>query len=433
MLTCEICKDLLPVYAAGECSNTTRKAVDEHIKTCSTCRLSLASMMDVIVPAENENSCDNLDEKRKEISFKKGFRKIRRRWALSIVCILLLFPLSGLLILGYNDAKGEGYAYSNLSDLIQIRSFMECLKNKDYEGAFSYIDSEGMYEAMITSTEDSQEINLFDYYQAMIGGSRFYVSGSTSLGSYTNYSKEGMDAQIWADVIRENAEGLGNTPIPKNIFEAAATLAEESSGEDILILDADSELSNGDYTYMECVAIDGESFYVPTRNGRVPGFEWENGANIVPEKIFSIMKADMLDRREKTNAVLDSYRNIGKDEYLRLLKEEFITTFQELEAKGVTIHSYSIGTPKKVSRIMTDMGIPTATDSWYFDINFSLSPDTSLSEEWILLGITDGKIGIRGSGWNSVSSMDQVNYVQNIFPYPYILEEDTDQIIFHFN
>ena len=37
-MNCEIVRDLLPLYEDGLCSEESRGAVEEHLKTCEACR-----------------------------------------------------------------------------------------------------------------------------------------------------------------------------------------------------------------------------------------------------------------------------------------------------------------------------------------------------------------------------------------------------------
>ncbi len=43
-LSCNIIRDLLPLYVEGLASEDTRKAVEEHIAACSACRKNLEKM-----------------------------------------------------------------------------------------------------------------------------------------------------------------------------------------------------------------------------------------------------------------------------------------------------------------------------------------------------------------------------------------------------
>ena len=159
MMTCEIMKDLLPAYASGECSDETRRVVDDHITTCASCSKTLRAMTEPAVGEDarrekgardrggtaKENGTANIEESVKEMTFKKGFKKIRRRWLISILCVLLIIPLAGLGYLGYNETRGEGYTFSNLKGMRNVDSFMKCIQAGDYAGAIKYYDIASMY------------------------------------------------------------------------------------------------------------------------------------------------------------------------------------------------------------------------------------------------------------------------------------------------
>ena len=68
-LSCDIVKDLLPLYAEGMVSPSSREAVDEHIGGCAACREALAGFQqETVVPVQtNTAALEHLQ------------RKIRRR------------------------------------------------------------------------------------------------------------------------------------------------------------------------------------------------------------------------------------------------------------------------------------------------------------------------------------------------------------------
>ncbi|MEO3945993.1 zf-HC2 domain-containing protein [Gorillibacterium sp. CAU 1737] len=43
-VSCEIIKDLLPLYHDGVCSSDSRKLVEEHLASCESCRAELEAM-----------------------------------------------------------------------------------------------------------------------------------------------------------------------------------------------------------------------------------------------------------------------------------------------------------------------------------------------------------------------------------------------------
>ena len=51
-MNCEIVRDLLPLYEDGLCSEESRKAVEEHLKTCEACREALSAAKADPIPAE---------------------------------------------------------------------------------------------------------------------------------------------------------------------------------------------------------------------------------------------------------------------------------------------------------------------------------------------------------------------------------------------
>lgn len=51
-ITCEVIRDLLPLYHDNVCSEDSRRLVDEHLATCSKCKLEL-EQIDTEIKGEN--------------------------------------------------------------------------------------------------------------------------------------------------------------------------------------------------------------------------------------------------------------------------------------------------------------------------------------------------------------------------------------------
>ena len=78
-ISCDIIRDLLPLYAEDLVSEDSRKLVEEHLKVCDDCRLILETMQKKTpLPMEAETE-----------SLKKVKRSIRRRRILSVIAALL--------------------------------------------------------------------------------------------------------------------------------------------------------------------------------------------------------------------------------------------------------------------------------------------------------------------------------------------------------
>ena len=71
----DIVQDLLPLYHDGVCSDKSRAAVEEHLKTCEDCRAALTAM-DAPLP-EVEKAADDAAVAVKKISgeWKRGKRR----------------------------------------------------------------------------------------------------------------------------------------------------------------------------------------------------------------------------------------------------------------------------------------------------------------------------------------------------------------------
>lgn len=68
-ISCEIIKDLLPLYHDGVCSNDSKTMVEEHIASCDACNAELQAMEDAII----DNTEQNLNEA-------EAVKKLSRRW-----------------------------------------------------------------------------------------------------------------------------------------------------------------------------------------------------------------------------------------------------------------------------------------------------------------------------------------------------------------
>lgn len=98
-LNCKIVEDLLPLYVDNVCSEQSKQAVEEHLKECENCRKLINSTQAVPAP---------LIEPERPVSdkaVKKGFKKIRRRWCISLLLVMILIPIC---VLGWNQYRDTG-------------------------------------------------------------------------------------------------------------------------------------------------------------------------------------------------------------------------------------------------------------------------------------------------------------------------------------
>lgn len=74
-ISCEIIKDLLPLYYDGVCSEDSKKAVEEHLLQCENCRAELSSMDSTFIVPQTEQNINEAHE----------IRQLSKRWKKGMV------------------------------------------------------------------------------------------------------------------------------------------------------------------------------------------------------------------------------------------------------------------------------------------------------------------------------------------------------------
>lgn len=98
-ITCEIIKDLLPLYHDGVCSDDSRTVVAEHLLECDSCKAELQAMDEALFIANKDQNLQEAEAVKKlSLKWKKGMLKSLLKGALStiimiaaIILILYLF------------------------------------------------------------------------------------------------------------------------------------------------------------------------------------------------------------------------------------------------------------------------------------------------------------------------------------------------------
>lgn len=155
-IPCGVVRDLLPLYVDGCCGADSRRLVEEHLTGCPDCRRARADMAGELPPAEDAPA----PEAEPARAMKTGLKKLRRRWALSLLAALLL-PLLGWLT--WNQAHGTGPCFANLHERILADGFVRALAAGDYEGAFDRLELEEIYRDFSGDSRlDKAELSDFE-------------------------------------------------------------------------------------------------------------------------------------------------------------------------------------------------------------------------------------------------------------------------------
>ena len=167
-LPCNIVQDLMPLYEDHLCSQATREAVEEHLRECEVCSQQHNLIQSIAEPEVM------VESKKERKAMAKSFKKIRKHWIASLVVLLvvmlLLIPVG---YLGWGQYSLTGPSFTNLHELYIATRFADCLGNKDYEGAFQYLDLEGTKQrwldhgSLSVNKEAGFEEDAWELYQEL--------------------------------------------------------------------------------------------------------------------------------------------------------------------------------------------------------------------------------------------------------------------------
>ena len=128
---CDIVQDLLPLYVDGCCTQSSRELVEEHLQECAACKQVFGEMTgDIPTPEEHQPEAEPVPaepvpeepEKKHEKTFRKGMKKIRRRWIASLIVVIILVPF---VLLGIAQVTGDGLCYDNPEREAAYTAFVE--------------------------------------------------------------------------------------------------------------------------------------------------------------------------------------------------------------------------------------------------------------------------------------------------------------------
>ena len=162
---CDIVQDLLPLYVDGCCHPGSRELVEEHLQECPACKQTWQEMTgELPVPQEpqpegEEQSTPEEPEQMRQKHFRKGMKKIRRRWITSLIVVVILVPF---VLMGIAQVTGDGLCYTNLHEFYLAHAFLGKMKAGDYEGAAQYIAREDVRERYLFSWFTEEEMENFD-------------------------------------------------------------------------------------------------------------------------------------------------------------------------------------------------------------------------------------------------------------------------------
>lgn len=148
-MKCEIIKDLIPLCSEGLCSDESRQAVEEHIRTCEPCRLLYEHIPEPavqIVPPEESSAMKKLSRR---------FKTVRIKTALLAAVLLLFVGTVGVLTANQLDRTAP--CFSTLFQSIEARKLAKYILKGDAEKYIELTLDPDEYH-MLTSAEGWEKI-----------------------------------------------------------------------------------------------------------------------------------------------------------------------------------------------------------------------------------------------------------------------------------
>lgn len=92
--SCEIIKDLLPLYHDGVCSNDSKTMVEEHLAYCDSCKAELRAMDEELSLNHAEQNLNEAEAVKKlSMRWKKGMNKSLLKGILITIVTVVLVAL----------------------------------------------------------------------------------------------------------------------------------------------------------------------------------------------------------------------------------------------------------------------------------------------------------------------------------------------------
>lgn len=199
---CNLIRDLLPLYHDEVACEESNRAIEEHLKACSSCASYYQRLCasDLVEPAAYE---EELAQKA-AFSYQKVLKKLRKIFVLAVLSVLGLLLALYLLVLGYFFFSGlsSKEVYRDASQYNTYRSGDTILKNFDRVKPADEIFPEKIGEGMKVQDFLMMYYNPFDanylgcltvqYDEASYQAEKIRLSSCPSMDYAGNYGASGF-------------------------------------------------------------------------------------------------------------------------------------------------------------------------------------------------------------------------------------------------
>ncbi len=361
-LDCELIQDLLPLYEENICSGATRRAVEEHLCECESCRRLTAPLP--IEPPQELPAADR--------AVKKSMKKVRRRWLASLLAAVLTVPL---LLMCFNQCRGYGLCFTNLDDVYTAWRFLHALETEEWEKAANMHDFSSDYDSILDALSLDVSAWGISFTPCSLAGYDYAAVSNLVRSDFVPQTPEDLYGYLY--------NRLGTAMVPLALWEQLMAMdpdAFSQLGGDYLL----NEERYGKITtpWGEFVVSEGRHFDTAC--------EYAAYFDLIPAAIYEEARAD-IDREAQRlySAVHDDIgwvAELTEAEFTEEMTRRYTADLRELED---TV-SFECTGFHNAGRYGDDL------DSWYAIFAVTVSQSGKTTDTQIQISVTDGKIDVAG-------------------------------------
>ena len=323
-LSCEIVQDLLPLYEENLCSPASRAAVEEHLQECPDCRAQVESFRNFTEPEIP------VEVSTEEQAVAKSFRKVRRRWQVSLIATLLVVPL---LLMTINQARGAGICFTNIDEILVAWKYVHALENGDFEKVADYMHYEHLHQEIQDLIVPEPDVNGSKHRTVVLCQQDWLVT-DTFYEAYMRWEED--EQQIWANLIFNRVQPL---MIPENIWNEITALEPDSVQET-----ADGELLLNGTLYVRLNTKWGT--YIVEKGSDLKecttAADFCNILEFIPSEIFKEANPDLEKQAwEHYHYIKDTYSEAASmtlEEFTNLVRTNYIEDFKTCAKQGISFN-----------------------------------------------------------------------------------------------
>ena len=181
-LSCSVIQDMIPMYYDKVCSKESAALIEEHIKECPNCNRALAELCSAIEAPQRI-----IDDAKPLKKIQKGYLKMKTRWLVTIISILLLVPIAFFIGTKRGADNQSAVGFTKEEAIAYASEFMTCLVDGDYAKAYTYWDIDGEKKDLILGGRFvAEDLETFE----ADGLVKFCTGGETieSMGGFDSFA-----------------------------------------------------------------------------------------------------------------------------------------------------------------------------------------------------------------------------------------------------